>query len=196
MKRFIWKFMNYLEVERNYSRHTLRSYRSDLLELASFLKDRRPGEVTHVDLRLFMANLKKRNCSRRTIVRKIAAVKSFFKFLVREKLVMANPADSVFTPKLDKRLPEFLDQAKILELITAPVKDDITGLRDRAILEVLYSTGIRVSELAGLDNADVDLVSGVIKVRGKGKKERIALLGEEAQRAVRDYLRKRQAAGK
>jgi len=195
MKRFIQKFVNYLEVEKNYSQHTLRSYRSDLLELASFLKDKEPKDVTHLDLRRFMADLKGRNCSRRTVVRKLAAIRSFFKFLLREKLVKANPADSVFTPKLDRRLPEFLDQGRIVDLITAPIKKNITGFRDRAIMEVLYSTGIRVSELVGLDCENVDFIAGVIKVRGKGKKERIALLGKEAQRAVRDYVQERQVSG-
>ncbi len=194
MIRFIRKFVNYLEVEKNCSQHTLRCYRSDLLELASFLKEKGPKDVTHLDLRRFMADLKGRNCARRTVVRKLAAVRSFFKFLFREKLVKANPADSVFTPKLDRRLPEFLAQGRMVDLVTAPIKKNIAGFRDRAILEVLYSAGIRVSELVGLDCENVDLIDGVIKVRGKGKKERIALLGKEAQRAVRDYVQKRQVS--
>lgn len=194
MKRFMHKFTNYLEIEKNYSLHTLRSYRADLLELGSFLKDKAPKEVTHLDLRRFLAHLKGRNCSRRTIVRKLAAVRSFFRFLFREKHIKANPADGVFTPKLDRRLPEFLDPEKTIKLITAPAKGDILGLRDRAILEVLYSSGIRVSELVGLDQSSVDFIAGVVKVRGKGKKERIALLGKKAQAALREYLQKRKSA--
>lgn len=195
MKRFIEKFENYLNIERNYSEHTLRSYRTDLVELAEFLKDKDPKNVTHLDLRRFLARLKERNCAKRTVVRKLGAIRSFFRFLFREKYIQKNPADSIFTPKLDKRLPEFLDTEKIVNLVTAPPLDNVLGLRDRAILEVLYSTGIRVSELVGLSQEDVDLIAGAVKVRGKGKKERIAMLGEEAQRAVRNYLEERGATG-
>ncbi|RKY42206.1 MAG: tyrosine recombinase XerC [Candidatus Makaraimicrobium thalassicum] len=191
MNRFIEKFSGYLDVEKNYSEHTLRAYRSDLRELADFLKDKDPGDVTHLDLRRFLAELRRRDCARRTVVRKLGAVRSFFRFLSKEKYIKTNPADSMFTPKLDKRLPEFLDIKKTLRLITAPPLDSLMGLRDRALLEVLYSTGIRVSELVGLDRRNTDLIAGVIKVRGKGKKERIALLGRGAQRAVRNYLQER-----
>jgi len=191
MKRFVQKFTNYLEVEKNYSQHTLRSYRTDLAELVEFLKDKAPGDVDNIDLRRFLAELKNRGCSKRTVVRKLAAVRSFFKFLFREQLVKLNPADSVFTPKLDNRLPEFLDEGKTVELVTAPSGNDITDKRDRAILEVLYSTGIRVSELVGLNDSSVDLIAGAVKVRGKGKKERIAMLGSEAQKELRSYIDKK-----
>jgi len=193
MRRFIDKFLKYLEYEKNYSPHTLRNYRSDLEELSSFLGDKPPRSVSHLDLRSFMAELKQRGCAKRTIVRKLAAARSFFKFLYREKHVKTDPAASVFTPKLDRQLPEFLDNVKIIKLITAPALDNVPGLRDRAILEVLYSTGIRVSELVGLNTDDMDLIAGVAKVRGKGKKERMALLGGEAQRALRNYIEKRPA---
>jgi tyrosine recombinase XerC len=193
VKRFVEKFENYLSIERNYSEHTVRSYRTDLTELAEFLKDKDPKNITHLDLRRFLARLKERNCAKRTIVRKLGAIRSFFRFLFREKYIKKNPADSIFTPKLDKRLPEFLDTVKIINLITAPSLDNLLGFRDRAILEVLYSTGIRVSELVGMNQEDVDLIAGAVKVRGKGKKERIALLGQEAQKAIRNYLEERRA---
>ena len=191
MRRFIAKFSNYLNIEKNYSEHTLRSYKSDLEELADFLGDKAPKDITHLDLRRFLAELRGRNCARRTIVRKLGAIRSFFRFLFREKHITHNPADSIFTPKLDKKLPEFLDENKTLRLITSPKLDSLLGLRDRAILEVLYSTGIRVSELVGLDHDNIDLIAGVIKVRGKGKKERMALLGSEAQLALRNYINER-----
>lgn len=194
MKRFIEKFSNYLNIEKNYSHHTLRNYKSDLLELADFLEDKDPKSVTHLDLRRFLAELKRRDCAKRTVVRKLGAIRSFFRFLAREKYIKTNPADSVFTPKLDKTLPEFLDEEKILSLITSPELDNILGVRDRALLEVLYSTGIRVSELVGMNQEDIDLISGSVKVRGKGKKERMALLGSEAQRALRSYLERRSSA--
>lgn len=194
MKRFIQKFTNYLSVEKNYSPHTLRGYEADILELSSFLNDKEPKDVTHLDLRRFLAALKERNASKRTVVRKLAAVRSFFKFLVRENLVKLNPADSVFTPKIDRHLPEFLDTTAILKLLAEPKGGDFVAVRDRAILEVLYSTGLRVSELVGLDTGDVDLIAGAVKARGKGKKERIALLGKESQRALRTYLEARDKA--
>ena len=190
MERFIEKFVKYLEIERHYSKHTLRSYRSDLEALSRFLKKKQPKDITHLDLRRFLASLRQRD-SKRTIVRKLAAIRSFFRFLFREKLVRRNPADSIFTPKMDKHLPEFLDIECMLKLITAPCSDTPLGSRDRALLEVLYSAGIRVSELVGLNEEDVDLIAGLVKVRGKGKKERIALLGSQAQKAIRDYLRKK-----
>lgn len=196
MERFIDKFANYLEIERNYSEHTLRNYRSDLAELASFLKGKDPKKVTHLDLRRFLAELKKRNCAKRTVVRKLGAIRSFFRFLFRDKYITANPAESIFTPKLDKKLPEFLDLEKTVKLVTSPSLDGVQGLRDRAILEVLYSTGMRVSELVGLNEEHVDLISGAAKVRGKGKKERMALLGKEAQSAVRNYLQARKGAAR
>ncbi|MDP8298641.1 MAG: tyrosine recombinase XerC [Candidatus Tantalella remota] len=187
MKRFVEKFANYLDIEKNYSKHTLRGYRSDLTELAEFLSDKDPKKITHLDLRRFLAELKRRDCAKRTVVRKLGAIRSFFKFLFREKYIKNNPADSIFTPKLDKKLPEFLDIDKTIKLVTAPQLDNLLGLRDRAILEVLYSTGIRVSELVGINEEDIDLIAGVVKVRGKGKRERIALLGSESQRAIRNY---------
>ncbi|MFH1878849.1 MAG: site-specific tyrosine recombinase/integron integrase [Candidatus Omnitrophota bacterium] len=188
MRRLIEKFRNFLVVEKNYSGHTVRGYMTDLEELAVFSEDRPPSELTHLDLRRFLAELKNRNCSRRTVVRKLGAVRSFFRFLFREKHIRVNPADSIFTPKVDKRLPEFLDEEKIMKLIVSPPLDSISGLRDRAILEVLYSTGIRVSELVGFNRQDIDLIAGVVKVRGKGKKERLALLGKESQKALRKYI--------
>ena len=195
MERFIEKFSNYLKIEKNYSEHTLRCYRSDLKELALFLQDKDPKSITHLHLRRYLAELKQKKYARRTVVRKLGAIRSFFRFLSREKYIKNNPADSVFTPKLDKKLPEFLDPEKIIKLITAPTRDNITGARDRAILEVLYSTGMRVSELVGLNQEDIDHISWVAKVRGKGKKERITLLGKEAQRALDNYMKEKQLAG-
>lgn len=193
MKYLIAKFKNYLNIEKNYSQHTIRNYSSDLEELAEYLKEKDPKDVTHLDLRAFLAELSHRACSKRTIVRKLGAIRSFFRFLYREEHIKTNPAESLFTPRFERRLPKFLDTEQILKLITSPCLDNILGLRDRAILEVLYSTGIRVSEIAGLNTEDIDLISGVIKVRGKGKKERIALLGKEAQFSVRNYLKERKA---
>ncbi len=194
MKRFIQKFLNYLEIEKNCSKHTLRNYNSDLLAMEAFFGDKAPKDVTRLDLRRYLAELKRAGLAKRSIVRKLGAIRSFFRFLSREKYLKANPADSLFTPKLDKPLPIFLNVSEITKLVTAP-DATVLGLRDRALLEILYSAGIRVSELVGINMDDIDLISGVIKVRGKGKKERLAMLGAEAQRAVRDYLKETSRAG-
>lgn len=188
MRRFIEKFERYLDVEKNYSAHTLRAYKADLKEFTEFVGERSLKDITRSDVRRFVAQLKDGGVSKRTVVRKIAAIRSFFKFLFREGHIQSNPAGSIFTPKLEKRLPEFLDCKQTLKLITSPVTDSFSGLRDRAILEVLYSTGMRVSEAAALNLENVDLIAGVVKARGKGKKERMALLGDEAQRNLRKYL--------
>jgi integrase/recombinase XerC len=193
---YLQKFTKYLEIEKNYSEHTLRSYTADLGEFSDSSGGKDPDKITHLDIRQFLASLKERNCSKRTVVRKLAAIRSFFKFLYREGYIKANPALSVFTPKLDKKLPVFLDPVKTLALITAPLNNDLAGARDRAILEVLYSTGIRVSELVGANTDSIDLIGGSIKVRGKGKKERLALLGSHAQTSLRVYLDQRQIEGK
>lgn len=189
MKNYIARFEKYINIEKNYSGHTLRNYKSDLEEFSLFLGKKTPDKVSHLDMRRFLAELRGKNSSKRTIVRKLASIRSFFKFLFREKYIKINPAEGIFTPKVDKNLPEFLDAEKIIKLITSPDTGTAQGLRDRAILEVLYSTGIRVSELVGLNREKVDFISGSLRVRGKGKKERLALLGKEAQKALRNYLR-------
>lgn len=196
MDRFLEKFLNYIEVEKNYSPHTISNYRRDLEDFLLFLDSPAPGNIGHLDIRRFLAELKARENSKKTAVRKLAAIRSFFKFLVKEKYVSSNPAESVFTPKLDKKLPVFLDVATAAALVTSPASSERGGLRDRAILEVLYSTGARVSELVGLNIDDVDLIGGAAKLRGKGRKERMALLGGEAQRALRAYMEERNPARK
>ncbi|MBF0215575.1 MAG: tyrosine recombinase XerC [Candidatus Omnitrophica bacterium] len=192
---YIDKYIRYLEAERNSSEHTTRGYSRDLGELASFLGEKGPGEVSHLDIRKFLAELKARELSRATVVRKLSAIRSFYRFLFREDIVVTNPAEGVFTPKLEKRLPEFLDQVKTLELITAPRGEKQSELRDRAVLETLYSTGMRVSELVELSRDAIDIFSGVIKVRGKGKKERITLIGQKAEEAISAYLSVRKDQG-
>ncbi len=196
MKRYIRKFIDHLVNEKNSSEHTVRSYKADLLELSTFLNVKEPGEITHLDIRRFLAELKNRDMSRRTIVRKLSAVRTFFRFLSKEKILSVNPADAVFTPKLEKRLPDFLGQDETIKLITSPLRNNLYGLRDKAMLEVLYSSGIRVSELVGLDKGHIDMISSVAKVRGKGKRERLALLGSQASKALRDYLDMRKTAEK
>ena len=187
MRRFIEKFINYLRVEKGSSPHTVKNYSLDLEAFAIFLGDKDINSVDHLFLRRFLAEMRSKNYAKRTIARKLASLRTFFKFLYREGHIKTNPITAISTPKLDKRLPVVLDEGKVARLIEAPPDDDNMGLRDRAILETLYSTGIRVSELVGLDINNVDHISGVIKVLGKGRKERISPIGDKASAAIRKY---------
>jgi len=191
MQRYIDKFINYLKVERNASDHTITNYTVDLKVFKAFLGELDIETVDHLALRRFLAELRTKNYAKRTVARKLASLRSFFRFLYREGHIKKNPITAISTPKLDKKLPVFLDVGRVAKLLECPAAGDVTGLRDRALLETLYSTGIRVSELVGLDINDVDFISGVVKVFGKGRKERIVPIGEPALNAMRKYLDKR-----
>ncbi len=188
MQRYIDKFINYLKIEKNAADHTITSYSRDLRDFRSFLGEGDIAKVDHLAIRRFLAQARSRNLSKRTMARQLSALRTFFRFLTREGYLKANPIAAVSTPKLDKYLPVFLDVNKILRLLGSPAADSEEGLRDRAILETLYSTGIRVSELVGLDYGSVDFISGVVKVRGKGRKERMVPIGDSAISAIRQYL--------
>jgi len=191
MNRYLDKFFSYLEIEKNYSRHTLINYKIDLTEFFEFIKETPVEKVEYFTLRKFLAQLKDKEHKPRTLARKLSSLRSFFKFLQREGHIKNNPATLLMTPKLDKKLPAFLTEEDMGRLIEAPSNETDFGRRDRAILEVLYSTGIRVSELVGLDVDDVDFIGNIIKVLGKGKKERLAPIGEQALKTIQSYLDKR-----
>jgi len=188
MQRYIDKFINYLKVERNASDHTIINYTIDLGVFKIFLGERSIETIDHLALRRFLAELRAKNYAKRTIARKLASLRSLFRFLFREGYIKKNPITAISTPKLDRKLPVFLDVVKIERLLQSPSESDEAGVRDRALLETLYSTGIRVSELVGLDIDDVDIISGVVKVLGKGSKERVVPIGEPALNAIRKYL--------
>ena len=190
LDRYIQKFATYLSIEKNASPHTLTNYKIDLKEFNDSLKEKPLEKISSIDIRLFLARLKEKKFSKRSIARKMACLRSFFKFLCREGYLKSSPAAGLQTPKLEKKLPLFLDKNQAVRLIESPDLSDIYGLRDRAILEALYSSGIRVSELVGLNRDNVDFIGGVLKVFGKGKKERLAPIGDRALRAVRNYLEK------
>lgn len=183
--------MNYLKVEKNAAAHTITNYTIDLNSFGVFLGGKDMADIDLLVLRRFLAEMRAKNYSKRTIARKLASLRSFFKFLYREGYIKTNPISAISTPKLDKKLPIFLDVEKIVKLIQAPDDRSVPGMRDKAILETLYSTGIRVSELVGLDLGDVDFISGVVKVLGKGSKERMVPIGEPALVAIRRYVSKR-----
>jgi len=191
MKKYVRDFLVYLRVEKNFSPHTLRAYESDLSQFENFIREQRIKikKIDHKLLRSYLVLLQK-NCKAKTIQRKVAAIRSFFKFLVHRKICRANPALLIRTLKMEKPLPRFLDEDETIKLLESP-GNNLAGLRDKAILETLYSTGIRVSELANLKSSDLDFIGGSLKVKGKGKKERIVPIGEKALAAIRDYLSQR-----
>jgi tyrosine recombinase XerC len=196
MKKYLDKFFTYLEVEKNYSSHTTLNYRIDLEEFAKFLDKASVETIEYSDLRRFLAQLKGRNLKPRTVSRKLSSLRSFFKFLQREGVIKANPAKLLVTPKLDKPLPHFMSEEETVQLIESPKSGKTNSPRDKAIFEILYSTGIRVSELVGLNVDDVDFIGNIIKVMGKGKKERIVPIGDQALNALKEYMDGCKAANK
>jgi len=193
MNRYLDKFLSYLEIEKNYSAHTILNYRIDLNEFIAFIGDVPVRKIDYLRLRKYFAVLRQRQLKPRTVSRKLSSLRSFFRFLHREGLITENPAVLMMSPKLDKVLPKFLSESEVSQLIEAPKVSRSAGRRDRAILETLYSTGIRVSELVGLDIKDVDFITNIIKVAGKGKKERIVPVGDKALDAIKEYVDNRSA---
>jgi len=184
-------YVHYLEVERGYSNYTLRNYTSALMELVRFLKYRGInsfGELDRDNFRKYLAMLSDRGLSKRSVALKITAIRSFSNFLVSEGILSSNPLDRVKSPKLDKRLPAILSVSEMKSLLNSVDLTKPTGLRDRAILEVLYSCGLRVSELVSLDLNSIDFASREVRVFGKGNKERIALFGEPTTDALTAYI--------
>jgi integrase/recombinase XerC len=193
------EFLTHLGLEKNASDKTVKSYREDLTQALSFAREHL--KKTHVDpadwtvrvLRAFLAWLHEQEYARTTIARRLAAVRSFGKYLCRQGVLAQNPAQGLRGPRQEKRLPHFLTLADVQKLLAAPSGADWAGRRDRAMLETLYASGIRVSELVGLDLTTVDLNDGVVTVRGKGKRERLALVGPDAVKALRCWLDDRDA---
>jgi integrase/recombinase XerC len=199
VEKLVRRYLEYLEIERNYSAHTILSYETDLLRLVQFL--RREGidsfdTVQKESLRAFVGSLLDEGFGRRSIARKIASIRSFFKYLRRQKITKGNPALVLITPKIGKRLPSFLDEESVRRLVALPDQSTPKGKRDTAILELFYSTGIRLSELIGLDVGDLQQEEGLIKVRGKGRKERIVPVGRKALAAMNDYLQEKKELSK
>lgn len=191
----IQHFMLYLQVERDVSPHTLAAYRSDLAQMLTFVV-REKGEsvsahdIDHLLLRRYLARLSK-EAKKSSIGSKLAAIRSFFRFLLRRGTITNNPAELVATPKKEQLLPFHLDIDQATALMEAPDHMQKEGVRDRAILELLYSSGLRVSELTSLNIGELDVASGMVRVTGKGGKERIVPVGSRALEAVQAYLDQR-----
>jgi tyrosine recombinase XerC len=185
------EFITKLEHEKGFSEHTLRAYHKDLLQFDIFLKSEKRSSlenINHLLLRKFLAVLRSKNYSKTTIARKLASIRSFFKFLIREGVLVSNPFEMLRTPKQEEKLPHFLSISDVDVLLKTPDRSNVMGLRDMAILETLYSTGIRVSELVGLDENNIDFFGGMIKVQGKGRKERLVPIGSHAIKAINKYV--------
>lgn len=203
VKNLISAFIESLATEKGFSENTCRGYRHDLEEFSTFLTESRPGgkarvrsdnpiEIDRVDgltIRGFLGYLHKRN-KKTTIARKLSTLRSFFKFLVRRGLTEDNPAETIRTPKQEKTIPDYLTVDEMFRLLDSIHSNRILDLRNRAIFETLYSCGIRVSELVGLNTSDVDFGQALIRVFGKGGKERIVPIGEKALGAITNYRQK------
>lgn len=206
-------FLDYLKLERHFSDYTVRSYGADLWQFGQFIGGQIGtafasaafvGEKTEtLDakfvrcetglVREFLAYLAAQNYTKSTTARKLATLRSFYKFVIRRGLCTTSPLTTIRTPKQERRLPKCLDLEQVQKLLDAPGEGDILALRDKAMLEVLYSSGIRVSELVELETQDIDLTEGILRVRGKGRKDRLTPIGSQAILAVKRYFIARQA---
>jgi len=199
MKSAISRFLRYLDVERNASEHTIKSYREDLVSLVEYLsleeaRSPRPNEVTPLDLRGYLSALHDAGYARSTISRRLASLRSFYRYAQREGLAEQNPAKPLRNPRRQRKLPHFLSTDEIARLLAAPNTREALGLRDRAILETTYSAGLRVSELVAMNDDDLDFPGGLTRIRGKGRVERLSPLGSFAIRALQRWLKKRSLA--
>jgi integrase/recombinase XerC len=194
MEKLIEQFLEHLRYERNVSAHTLRNYSSDLEQFVHFLnpdgKRQTPdvSEIDHLTIREWMASLHTEQKKKSSIARKLAALRTFFQFLVREGMLELNPAKLVSTPRLEKKLPKHLSIEEAIRFIESPDLETDLGKRDRAMLELMYATGVRVAELTTLNLADVDFRNQLIRVTGKRRKQRIVPFGDPAGEAIRSYL--------
>jgi integrase/recombinase XerC len=194
---WISNYLDYLRLQKNASLHTLRNYESDLRQFLDYLTHTPEGEkraepeldqIDNLTIREFLGVLYQRGNKKASVARKLATLRSFMKFLTVQGSVQCNPAKSVSSPKLESRLPDYMTLDSVTDLIEAPDTVSDFGKRDRCILELLYGSGLRVSELVGLNLGDISLSEGLVRVVGKGRKERIVPFGTRAADALRDYL--------
>ena len=196
MEKLIEQFLEHLRYERNVSSHTLRNYASDLEQFLDFLAPVTNGrrtlpEITsidHLSIREWLASLHAAQKKKASVARKLAALRTFFQFLVREGMLEVNPAKLVSTPRLEKKLPKHLSIDEAIRFIESPDPETDLGKRDRAMLELMYATGVRVAELTTLNLGDVDFGNQLVRVTGKRRKQRIVPFGDPAGAAIREYL--------
>lgn len=196
MQLAIARFLRYLLVERNASDLTIKSYREDLTALGEYLSESygrppKPSEISSLDLRGYVAALHEAGYAKSSVSRRLASLRSFFRFAQREGLADSNPAKPLRNPRPERKLPHFLSTEEIGTLLETPPEDKPMGLRDRAILETMYSAGLRVSESVGINDGDVDMASSLVRIRGKGRRERLAPVGTFAMKALKRWLKVR-----
>ena len=196
MRAAVAQIFRFLSVERNAADLTIKSYREDLLGLIDYLEDSlgrspKPDELSPQQLRAYQAALTEAGYARTTISRKLASLRSFYRFAMRQGLAQTNPAKPLRNPRRQRKLPHVLSTEEVGKLLLVPKVGSTQGLRDRAILETIYSAGLRVSELVGLCDGDLDFIGQLLRVRGKGRKERLSPLGRYAIEALEIYLSKR-----
>jgi integrase/recombinase XerC len=197
MEAALAEFLHHLALEKNASAHTVKSYREDLTQAVEYFRQRQGGTAPRLEqlstrlLRGYLAWLHEQGYAKSTIARRLAAVRSWCRFLCRQGVLASNPADGLRGPRQEQKLPHFVSREEMEKLLAAPPGDTAMGVRDQALLETLYSAGLRVSELTGLNVADVDLDEGLATVRGKGRRERLALLGGPAVERLRSWLERR-----
>ena len=192
MQEVFNKYINYLQVERNASPYTVRNYTTDLMGFFGFLRGKKIGSLKEVDkhvLRDYLSHLMEQGFVKASIARKLSAIRSFYRYLLREEIIATSPLATTSSPKLDRRLPSFLTIDEMTRLLETPNLSTPQGRRDRAFMELLYASGLRVSELANLNRGQVDLDPREIRVWGKGSKERMVLMGEPAASALTAYLK-------
>ncbi len=183
--KYILKFLDYLKYEKNYSFNTISSYEKDLKIYNSYIKD--VTKASYSEVRNYLSFLHDREYTNKTIARNISCLKSFYKYLVRENIIKENPLKLISTPKVAKKLPNYMNYNELETLLNIPT-NDILGIRNRLILEMLYSTGIRVSELVNIKIMDIDTYNNCIKILGKGNKERIVFFGKTCKELLNKYL--------
>ena len=188
-KKYLQAFKLYIEVERNFSKHTVTAYGSDILSFLIWLNDRSLSEVTYSTIREYLLYIQQFNYSKTTTARKIASLRTFYRYLYRERIVDTNPAIGVHSPKRGKSLPEFLTESEMEQVLNNIKMDSPAGYRNRTILELLYATGMRVSELSSLNFENLNLEENEIKVFGKGAKERIVLVSQRAKKFLETYIK-------
>jgi integrase/recombinase XerC len=198
MEQLLTQFLEHLRYERNVSEHTLRNYASDLNQFLDHLAPADPQsgkraevditQIDHITIREWLSTLHSAQKKKSSVARKLAALRTFFQFAVREGLLEMNPAKLVSTPRLEKKLPQHLSIEEAIKFIETPDVETDLGKRDRAMLELMYATGVRVSELTKMGLADIDFRNRLIRVTGKRRKERIVPFGEPAQEALEAYL--------
>ena len=197
MNTAIQAFLNYLRIERNASDLTVKSYADDMSHVSEFFLEQTGSlpEPRHVEvgiLRSYVSYLHECGYARTTVARRLACLRSFFRYCNREGICEINPAKPLRTPRAGRKLPHFLTTEQVSSLLTAPPANSTAGLRDRAILETVYSAGLRVSELVGLDVSDWDRSAGILRVLGKGRKERLSPVGSYATKALDRWMEVRQ----